>query len=423
MLNRRHLLQGLGGLATAPLFLRSIAAEAASANDTIVVAIMLQGGNDGLNTVIPLKQYGAYRTLRTPGPPPNASLALAYTEAQLAATAFDANPSTAAAQASEFAFNPAMGPMRGLYARNKLAVLTGVGLPLAEIGSLNHGTAEQDWQTGLINQGAGDPPGWLGMALSGVPAGSLGPTASFAGSSLLLTTATSQALTIWPPLENFQSYTSTTDNWTALTSAASAIMALPTTSAAAAFDQGVIQTAHADIGTVQAIAKAEPVADYPTQKTYLGQQLREIARLILGGSGIRGYFAGQGSYDSHSAQATTQPALLADLSRSMETFYLYLKARGASRNVVIMTMSDFGRRPQANANFGTDHGAASVNFVLGDRVKGGVYGHYPSLTKLDPNGNLAVGVDFRNLISDVIQGMGGNPTPILGMTYPKLGFI
>jgi uncharacterized protein (DUF1501 family) len=86
-------------------------------------------------------------------------------------------------------------------------------------------------------------------------------------------------------------------------------------------------------------------------------------------------------------------------------------------------VSDFGRTPQVNASVGTDHGAASVAFVLGDPVKGGVYGTYPSLSKFDTNNNLLVGVDFRNMISDVLLAMGGNPTTVLGKTWPKLGFI
>jgi uncharacterized protein (DUF1501 family) len=420
MLNRRNLLKGL---AVTPLFLRGLAAEAAGADGTILVVILLEGGNDGLNTVVPLGQYGTYAALRTPATPPNPALALAYAEADLAATAFDPNPATAAGSATTFAFNPSMTAMRSLYAMQNLAVIAGVGLPLDEIGSLNHATAQQDWQTGRINLGEIAVPGWLGLTLDGAAAGALGPTASLGGSSLLLTGSASQPLTISPPLEGFQLYDSATDNWQSLLTAASQVTALQTASSAAAYDQGVLQGAQSAVGTVQAIAAAEPVADYPPPTSYLGSQLREIARMILGGAGVRGYCAVQGSYDTHSGQNQSQPQLLADLGTAMQDFYLYLKAYNASSNVVVMTLSDFGRRPGANLDFGTDHGAASVSFVLGDRVTGGVFGTYPDLTQLDVNGNLAVGVDFRNLLSDTIQAMGGNPASILGQTYPRLGFI
>ncbi len=112
-----------------------------------------------------------------------------------------------------------------------------------------------------------------------------------------------------------------------------------------------------------------------------------------------------------------------NFATSLSQFYTYLHGKGLSGNVTIATISDFGRTPGANLSLGTDHGAASVAFVLGDRVKGGVYGNYPSLTKFDPNGNLAVNVDFRNVLSDLIGAMGGNAKTILGTTYPRLGFI
>ena len=420
MLTRRHLLQGLG---VAPLFLKSLAAEAAGTSDLIVVAILLEGGNDGLNTVVPLGQYGHYETLRTPAPPPDASLALAYSEADLAATAFDPNPATAAASATQFAFNPSMTAMRSLYATKKLAVISGIGLPLAEIGSLNHGTAQQDWQTGRINLGSTAVPGWLGLTLDGAKTGTLGPTASLGGSSLLLTGNSTQPLTISPPLENFVFDYGNTDNWQALITASSDVLSMKTSNAAALYDQGVVLSAQNAVSTVQALATAEPVATYPAAKTPLQSQLREIARMILGNAGVRGYCAVQGSYDTHATQQQTQPALLADLGTAMSDFFHYLRGHGASSNVVVVTLSDFGRRPGANLNFGTDHGAASVGFVLGDPIKGGVYGAYPSLSKLDVNGNLTVAIDFRNLISDLIGAMGGNATTILGQTYPRLGFI
>jgi len=112
-----------------------------------------------------------------------------------------------------------------------------------------------------------------------------------------------------------------------------------------------------------------------------------------------------------------------DVSDSISGFYNYLKAKKLSKNVVIVTISDFGRTAAANLSLGTDHGTASTAFVIGDMVTGGVYGDYPSLTNLDPNNNLVVNVDFRNMLSDIITAMGGNAKTVLGQTFPKLGFI
>jgi len=421
MINRRTMLRGLSGLAITPLFLKTLAAEEASANSTIVVGILLAGGNDGLNTVIPLTQYGAYARLRTPATPPP-GLALAYAQADLAPLAFNADPSVGAGSATAFAFAPGMNAMRALYATGHLAVIAGVGLPKAETNALSHVNGQLDWLTGQINVDGTPPAGWLGAALDNVPGGLLGPSASLGGSTPLLTGNYSQALVINPPMEQFGVSYGATDDLSLLKKAYRGIVALPTGSATAAYNQGVLASALGDIKTVRSIAHQEPATNYPTP-TWLDQQLREIARLITGGSGIRGYYAVQGGYDSHSAQAQTQPLLVQQLSNSLSVFYAYLQAKGASSNVVIMTMSDFGRRPAANLDFGTDHGCASVSFVLGDQVTGGTYGKYPSLTHFDENENLKMNVDFRNVLSDVIVGMGGNAAAILGQTWPSLGFI
>jgi uncharacterized protein (DUF1501 family) len=382
---------------------------------------MLAGGNDGLNTVIPLTQYGQYVKLRTPAPPPQ-GLALAYTQAQLAPLAFDASPSVAASDATQFAFAPSMTAMRTLYGAGNLAVIAGVGLPKAEENPMSHLNGQLDWLTGQINVGSVPPSGWLGLTLDGVASGKLGPSASLSGATPLLTGNTRHGLVINPPMEYFGVNYGTTDDWSALTKAYHRIGILPGANATAAYDQAQLQTAIGDIGTIQHYAKQVKAKDYPVP-TWLDYQLRDIARLIVAGSGIRGFFAEQGSYDSHSSQAQSQPLLLQQLGASMAQFYSFLQANGASQNVVLMTMSDFGRRPGANLDFGTDHGGASVSFVLGDQVKGGVYGNYPSLRKFDENGNLKEDVDFRNVLSDLIGAMGGNAAPILGETWAKLGFI
>jgi uncharacterized protein (DUF1501 family) len=421
MIKRRTMLRGLGGIAMAPMFLQSLAAEESSGNDTILVCIMLAGGNDGLNTVVPLPQYGKYAKLRTPASPPQ-GLALAYTQAQLAPLAFDENFKTPPAQATEYAFAPGMDSMRTLYGGGNLAVVTGVGLPHTETNALSHLNGQLDWLTGQINVGGSPPSGWLGLTLDHTAAGKLGSSASLSGATPLLIGKSGQGLVINPPMDYFGVSYGTTDDWTKLTKAYHHIGILPVTNAPASYDQAQIQAAIGDISTIKHYAKEESAKHYSVP-TWLDYQLRDIARLITAGAGIRGFFAVQGGYDTHSSQALYQPMLLSQLSDSLAQFYAFLQTKGVSKNVVVMTMSDFGRRPGANLDFGTDHGGASVSFVLGDRVKGGVYGKYPSLSRFDDNGNLQENVDFRNVLSDLIVTMGGNPAPILGQTWPSLGFV
>lgn len=425
MLIRREFLSGLRGLAVSPLFLHSFAAEATTASNLILVIINLSGGNDGLNTVIPLSQFKQYTTLRRPATPPSANLTLNYSLSQLqnAGTVFDSKFSTPSISASEYAFNPTMTAMRQLYSTGNLAVINGIGLPLAEQASLSHSDASRDWQSGQINSATSAPPGWLGLTLAGHKGIKLGTRAALSGDlPILLTDGVSSPLVASPPIDNFGFSYGSSDNGTALRGTFGKIQALPG-SGAAIYGTKALDYAASAVSAVDAIAKAEKFKDYQTPVTWIDWQMREIARLILGGSGLRGYYAEYGSFDTHAQQGLAQPQLIADVSNAMFTFYNYLRANKASANVVIATISDFGRRPGANLDFGTDHGAASTAFVLGDKVTGGVYGTYPSLSKFDPNGNMKVGLDFRNMISDLITAMGGTPTSILGQTYPKIGFI
>jgi uncharacterized protein (DUF1501 family) len=415
-------MKSLSGLAMTPLFFRAMAAEAATSNNLILVTILLSGGNDGLNTVVPLGSYGSYAQLRTPATPPQ-GLQLAYTEAQLAPLAFNANPSTTASQATQFAFAPSMTAMRDLYATGHLAVVAGVGLPPAEQNALSHYNASQDWLTGQINISGTAQAGWLGLTLQGAAAGALGPTASLSGTSQVIETATSQGLVLSSPIDQYGIYYGNSDDYYGLVKSFNTILAMPGIAAGANTEKAAMNSAMSAIGAVHAIATAQPATDYPAPATALDYQLRDIARLIIGGAGIRGYAALQEGYDTHASQSLTHPVLLSQLSTAMSNFYQYLQAKGASSNVVVMTLSDFGRRPAANLDFGTDHGGGGVSFVLGDPVSGGVFGQYPSLTQFDVNQNLTMQVDFRNVISDVVQAMGGNPTPILGSTYPRLGFL
>ena len=422
MINRRGVLRGLGGIAMAPTLFQSLsAAEATGASGPIVVCIMLSGGNDGLNTVVPLTQYGNYVKLRTPAPPP-ANLALAYSQGQLQTLAFDATPANSPGKSTQFAFAPGMDALRLLYAEGHLAVVNGVGLPKAETNALSHQNGTWDWLTGQINIPSSPSAGWLGLTLDKAGAGSLGATASLAGSSPLVNGNTLQGLVINPPIDYFNVGYSTSDNSAKLASVYNKMVVLPQTNSAGQFDQGRLAAALADIATVKIYAHKQQAKTYAVP-TWLDYQLRDIARLIEAGAGIRGFYAIQGGYDTHLSQAQYQPLLLTQLSEAVAQFYYYLQQTGLSRNVIIMTMSDFGRRPAANLTFGTDHGGASVSFVLGDMIKGGVYGTYPSLRKFDQNGNLAMNVDFRNVLSDLITAMGGNAATVLGQTWPKLGFV
>jgi uncharacterized protein (DUF1501 family) len=418
LIQRRAFLQGLAGAACTPLFLEAMSAEAATNDELIVVVVGLNGGNDGLNTVVPLKQYNLYNALRSPI---GAGNTLAYPKSQLALTAFDSNPAHVASASTEYAFAPAMAAMRELYSTGKLAVINGIGLPNAELAPQSHFAGWSDWSTGKINiDGASIPPGWLGAALANLPSGALGPTASVAGAELVTASAASQGLVVGRPSDfslSIPYYFPQFQLGQAFQRMLSAAQPNPVAAGARSVTNATLNAVSAMQGFAQL------AGDYPTGLSDLGQQLLSITQMIAGKSGIRGFVAVSYGYDTHSGQNDTHPGLVEDLSVSLQQFYAYLHAKKLSSNVLIVTISDFGRTPSANLSLGTDHGSASTAFVLGDMVKGGVYGDYPSLKTFDSTGNLAVNVDFRNMLSDVIQALGGNAKAVLGTTYPKLGFI
>jgi hypothetical protein len=154
----------------------------------------------------------------------------------------------------------------------------------------------------------------------------------------------------------------------------------------------------------------------------LAAQLTLCARLINANLGIRVLNTEFGSFDTHTDQAATHADLLSDFDAGLNAFFTTLDPAWASR-VVVMTFSEFGRRPEADDGGGTDHGTANVMFVVGDRVKGGLYGQQPSLARsgLDQYGNLVHLVDFRSVYASIVSTwFGADEREVLGAAYPAV---
>ncbi len=129
-------------------------------------------------------------------------------------------------------------------------------------------------------------------------------------------------------------------------------------------------------------------------------------------------------FDTHATQLSTHAKLLADTSRAIADFYADLKEHNASGNVVLLVFSEFGRRVHDNGS-GTDHGSGSIAFVIGDGVKGGMYGEYPSLAPeklLD--GDLHFNNDFRSTYSTLLERwLGLDAKPIVNGVFEQFDFI
>jgi len=166
--------------------------------------------------------------------------------------------------------------------------------------------------------------------------------------------------------------------------------------------------------------KIQNQATYP--QSPLGTSLSLVARLIGGGLPTRIYYVSQGGYDTHTNQINTQQRLLKELGDSVKAFTDDMKAQGNMGRVLVMTFSEFGRRLAENANAGTDHGAAAPMFVVGDKVRAGLIGRYPSLAPEELlNGDVRYNVDFRSIYAGILEGWLKTPSaPILGRHFQPL---
>lgn len=164
-------------------------------------------------------------------------------------------------------------------------------------------------------------------------------------------------------------------------------------------------------------------ATYPASQ--LGNSLKLVAKLIGGGLPTRIYYVSQGGYDTHTNQIPTQQRLLKELGDSTKAFVDDLRAQGNLSRVLVMTFSEFGRRVTENANGGTDHGAAAPMFIVGNKVKAGLLGTYPSLAPQDLfEGDIKYNVDFRNVYAGVLESwLKTKSAPILGRQFEPLQLV
>jgi uncharacterized protein (DUF1501 family) len=445
MFTRRNFICGASAVTmSTPAFMAALTKNAYAASNTILVVYELNGGNDAFNMVIPwdTANYGTYSTNR-------ANIAIAQSAVMNAQSNFDATPS-ATGNGTTFAFNPTMSSatatnnLRWLYGQGKVALIMGTGLPPNAVSRDGHQQAQFYWQTAGINNLNTTNLGWTGLAFDQFSAsGSLPAMVTLDGSNQIAFNGSKNSpLVVGGDIGNFNpsygplNFANNNPNFGpngvnagAITLAANNSYA--TTAAPAEFTRSVGLQTTSYVTALKSIATAQPLADYRTTNSPQGikSQFKQIARMILGGAATRAYYVRQGGYDTHSAQNAGQPGILGEFSESVTEFYTYLKAKNASSNVVIMTISDFGRRPYSNSSAGTDHGTATMHFLIGDPVTGGTYFKsgaqgvtstgYPNLTQsaLDGNGNVYVSIDYRYYLSAALQWLGADPTPIVGSTY------
>jgi uncharacterized protein (DUF1501 family) len=384
MTRRRFLARGLRDSTllalspTLPGFLaRTARAVEARKDDRIPVAIQLDGGNDGINTVVPFKDDG-YTEYRQ---------AIRLPEKRL----IKITP--------EIALHPAMRDAGKLLESGRLTIVQGVGYPNP---NRSHFRSRAIWQSARFDPHEQNGLGWIGRALDG------GSRPSDGAPAALLIGPESPP----PAIRGRRCVSAALDRLDDFALADKDKLGVPASSGGddelGLFLRRSLLDAYATADRFDAVARrGDALASYPQSE--LAQRLRLTARLIKAGMGTRVYFMEQGDYDTHGHQLARQAPLLEDLSASLRSFLDDLTASRLADRVTVLVYSEFGRRVAENGSLGTDHGTAGPVFLAGPAVKPGLAGSCPSLTDLQ-DGDLKMTVDFRRVFATVLASWLGLPS-------------
>ncbi len=361
---------------------------ASANNDKVLVIIQLSGGNDGLNTVIPISEYSNYFNARS-------NIAIPENKV-LKLTGNDAT-----------GIHPSMTAMQNLFSDGKLNIVQSVGYPKP---SFSHFRATDIWMSGSDSDQYLNT-GWAGRYLNfeypGYPdaypnTDTPDPLAIQIGSLATLTCqgpAVNMALSISDP-GSFYNLIDGTDAVVANTNAGYELSYLRSIAK---------QTNQYTTRIKQASDSVTKQVTYPNNS--LASQLKIVARLIKGGLQTKVYMVNYGGFDTHAGQAVasdtttgTHANLLKALSDAIAAFQSDMSGLEIEDRVIGMTYSEFGRRIKSNASGGTDHGAAAPLFLFGKNVRGGVFGNNPSIpTTATVNDNIPYQYDFRTIYSSILQ--------------------
>jgi uncharacterized protein (DUF1501 family) len=379
-----------------------------------LVVLQLTGGNDAINTVIPYSNplyFDNRTTVRI-----NADDVLKID--------------------NDFGFNPSMAALKPFWDAGKMAVINGIGYPNP---NYSHFRSMDIWYTAEPDKISTD--GWLGqavreldpkadnvltavnfgrglpraLALAGVPVASVAQLDSYG-----LLTSLSSVDQRNSALDVFSCMYDDGFNDDAKMSPLKA--ADPMGEVLRYMGQtGLDAQKGADILST-AIGKYSSTVNYP--KTSIGAYLKGIAQVKLADLGTRVFYTSHGSFDTHASQLATHALLWREVSEAVSAFFADLREHNQSDDVVMLLWTEFSRRVKDNGA-GTDHGAGGVAFVIGDPVKGGMYGEYPSLKDADLTiGNMKYNNDFRSTYSTILEDwMQLEARPIVNGNFEKFSFV
>ncbi len=344
-------------------------------DDRVLVVVQLGGGNDGINTLVPHGDDAYYRLRPKLGLKNDKILKID----------------------DYVALNSRCSDLMRMYEDGRVAIVQGVGYPNPD---RSHFRSMEIWETASSSDEYMSS-GWIGRYFdhhcsgtaarpqAGVAVMNERPQA-FDGKSGLGISFENPERFGWQPGKG------------ADTEANFAKLNAPTGSGDSNLDFLRHVTSNAILSSKEIRAAAERAKLEYTSSKPLDRSLDTVAALIRGNLDTRIYYVSAGGFDTHASQSGKHDNLLGQVSEGLKRFHDRLRNDGTSDRVVTMVFSEFGRRVQENYSAGTDHGTAAPMFIIGDPVKPGLYGKYPSLSDLD-DGDLKHNVDFRSAYATLLD--------------------
>jgi uncharacterized protein (DUF1501 family) len=387
--SRRYFLKqggiGLVGLSTMPAFLQRAVASTPNTGKKQLVVLFQRGAADGLNIVVPFAEPNYYRMRPT----------IAIPEPRRGTT------DTVVDLDGFFGLHPGLASVAPLFEKNQLAIIHAAGSPDP---TRSHFDAQDYMESGTPGVKATEG-GWLDRAIGTVPEENASPFRAVAmGPNLPRMLQGSTGAIAIPDLRQFK-----------VQPQSAAMANVAEGGFEAMYSQSVDHALHGTgAETFEAIDLLRKIdttkyppengADYP--KSAVGQRLQQIAVMIKANIGAEVLFLDCGGWDNHVNEGGAQGQLsnlLKDLGQSLAAFHQDMGDRMG--DIVVVTMSEFGRTAKENGNRGTDHGHANCMFVMGGDVKGGhVYGKWPGLNdhQLNEGRDLALTTDFRTVVGEIL---------------------
>jgi len=394
-------LVGAKSTAKAPTPAATASTTAASKVKRTLVLCTLYGGNDGLNTVIPYES-SAYRSLRT-------RIAVPDYQAQ----------DIGRVDGVSLGLHPSLVGLKTLWDAGQVAIILGTGYPNPNFSHFQSMEIMQSADT------SGDSTsGWIGRWLDATGADPLRALSIGPNLPQVFTGDRQQASTLADSTNPGSQEPNGDPNFVRAYADLERVEKREPRLEAAVARAG---TDLLEVGARAASALSSqqpPAAVNPNWSGDIGNQFDVIAELIKAHLPTEAYGVSFGSFDTHMDQLNTQAGLLSQLDAAVQNFVADFPPSWTGRSPVIVIYSEFGRRAQANASGGTDHGSASNVIVVGPSVKGGFYSELPSLTRLDVTDNLVHTVDFRRVYATVLADvMGVDPKSFLRANFAPIPFL